>query len=169
VTITRNAATVPGIAAVLLLSLAACSSGSGSTAADPAATPAPVTSNTPAEPDSKPTPDGKKPSQPATVPGAFISYADYQADSSKYAAGDVVLFFNATWCPTCQEAKGNLESTSIPEGLTVVSVDYDDNTDLKQEYGVTTQHTFVQIAPDGKELTKFTGSTTVDEIDSQLV
>lgn len=80
----------------------------------------------------------------------------------------VVLFFNATWCPTCQEAATNLESQAVPRGLTVVSVDYDSNTELRQEYGVTTQHTFVHISPSGQELDKFTGSTTADQIKEQL-
>lgn len=79
-----------------------------------------------------------------------------------------MLFFDASWCPTCQEAKGNLTSQSIPDGLTIVDVDYDSNTALRQEYGVTTQHTFVQIDSNGQQLVKFTGSSTADEIKSQL-
>jgi thiol-disulfide isomerase/thioredoxin len=103
-----------------------------------------------------------------TAPSGYVEYSDYTADSSKYDAADVVLFFNATWCPTCQEADKQLESANFPDDLVVVSVDYDENGDLKQKYGVTTQHTFVQVDSDGKELTKFTGSTTVDEIEEQL-
>jgi thiol-disulfide isomerase/thioredoxin len=102
------------------------------------------------------------------APAGYIEYSDYASDSSKYAASDVVLFFNAGWCPTCMEADKQLNSTKFPDGLVVVSVDYDDSDDLKQQYGVTTQHTFVQVDPDGNELAKFTGSTTVDEIEQQL-
>jgi len=100
--------------------------------------------------------------------GAYVDYADYQADPQAYAAGDVVLFFNATWCPTCQEATKNLQAADIPDGLTVVSVDYDSNLDLRKKYGVTTQHTFVQVGPGGEQVTKFTGSTTIPEIQSEL-
>ena len=50
----------------------------------------------------------------------------------------------------------------------MVSVDYDSNLDLRKEYGVTTQHTFVQVGPDGEQITKFTGSTTVPQIKSEL-
>lgn len=165
----RATAAATGVGAALLLALTACSSGTETTAADTSVNPAPAMSDSPTDSMSKSSAGKKMPQQDRAVPGSFISYADYQADTEKYAMGDVVLFFNATWCPTCQEANGNLESASIPEGLTVVSVDYDTSTDLKQKYGITTQHTFVQVDPDGKELTKFTGSTTIDEINGQLV
>jgi thiol-disulfide isomerase/thioredoxin len=105
---------------------------------------------------------------PATA-GSYIDYATYTADPAKYAGSDVVLFFNASWCPTCQEATGNLESNPVPAGLTVVSVDYDDAVDLKQKYGVTVQHTFVQVSPDGAEMAKWSGSTTASEIQSKVV
>ncbi len=105
----------------------------------------------------------------ASSPGSYIDYADYESDPGKYAGNEVVLFFNASWCPTCQQATSNLESSTIPNGLTVVSVDYDEATELKQKYGVTVQHTFVQVSPDGSELAKWSGSTTASEIESKVV
>ena len=60
-------------------------------------------------------------------------------------------------------------ASTIPNGLTVVSVDYDEATELKQKYGVTVQHTFVQVSPDGSELAKWSGSTTASEIESKVV
>ena len=64
------------------------------------------------------------------------------------------------------EAVGNLEAAmdNLPTGLTIVSVDYDSSDDVKRQYGVTTQHTFVQIDADGNELAKWTGSTTAEQI-----
>ena len=52
--------------------------------------------------------------------------------------------------------------------MTVVSVDYDTATDLKKQYGVTTQHTFVQIQPDGSEVQKWTGTETVEAIQAKV-
>ncbi len=104
--------------------------------------------------------------------GAYISLADYESGKDMYdAAGDVVLFFNASWCPTCQETQKNLEGdpAAIPAGLTIVKVDYDDSDELKQKYGITTQHSFVQIDAAGNELAKWTGSSTADEIAGQTV
>ena len=83
--------------------------------------------------------------------------------------GDVVLFFAADWCPTCQEATKNLEAdpAAIPAGLAIVRVDYDNSDELKQKYGVTVQHTFVQVDPEGNEVAKWSGSVTADEIAEQ--
>lgn len=100
--------------------------------------------------------------------GSYIDYATYAADKAKFHAGDVVLFFNASWCPTCQTANANFQGASFPEGVTVVSVDYDSNQDLRQQFGVTTQHTFVAVDGNGNELSKWTGSNNVDEVLSNL-
>jgi thiol-disulfide isomerase/thioredoxin len=81
----------------------------------------------------------------------------------------VVLFFNATWCPTCQAAVKNLDADGSPAGLTVVSVDFDDAGDLRKKYGVTVQHTYVQVDESGNELTTFTGSRTGEEIAANTV
>ena len=102
-------------------------------------------------------------------PTGYVTYADYVTDQGDYDNGRVVLFFNATWCPTCHEAEQTLKSSSIPEDLTVVAVDFDSSQDLRERYGVTTQHTFVQVDADGNELGKFSGSTTVDEVEASLV
>ena len=98
--------------------------------------------------------------------GAYVDYADYEANKAMYDGGTVVLFFNASWCPTCQETVSNLEANpaAIPAGLTVVSVDYDSADELKQKYGVTTQHTFVQVDASGTELKKWTGSADAEAI-----
>lgn len=78
---------------------------------------------------------------------SYITYDQYQASKDTYADSKVVLFFNATWCPDCRAINEALTSDpgKIPAGTTVVSVDYDQHADLRQRYGVTMQHTFVQI------------------------
>ena len=104
---------IAGASAGLLALLAACGSSETSTEA---ATPAPSVSA------SETTPEAEPSATDAAMPaGAYIDYADYKAGPQAFAAGDVVLFFNATWCPTCQEAVKNLESADFPDGLTVVS------------------------------------------------
>lgn len=105
----------------------------------------------------------------AAAAGAYITLAQYEGSKDMYAQGDVVLFFAADWCPTCQEATKNLEAdpAAIPAGLAIVRVDYDDSDELKQKYGVTVQHTFVQVDPEGNEVAKWSGSVTADEIAKQ--
>jgi thioredoxin 1 len=53
--------------------------------------------------------------------------------------------------------------------LTIVVVDFDENVDLKKQYGVTVQHTFVQINDQGEELKKWSGSISVDDVNDQVI
>ena len=107
----------------------------------------------------------------AQASGSYITLTQYEGGKDMYDGGNVVLFFAADWCPTCQEATENLEAdpAAIPAGLTIVRVDYDNADELKQKYGVTTQHTFVQVDGSGQELAKWTGSVTADEIQKQTI
>ncbi len=106
----------------------------------------------------------------ATSQGAWIDQAAYEADVAAFhGAGDVVLFFNASWCPTCKATVESLDADGVPAGLTVVSVDYDAATDLKKQYGVTVQHTFVQVDEQGNALAKFSGSPSGQAIAAQTV
>lgn len=57
-----------------------------------------------------------------------------------------VLFFHATWCPSCVKEDKNLKSWYPSQDmLPVYKVDYDANLDLRKKYGVNMQHTFVRI------------------------
>ena len=107
----------------------------------------------------------------STGGGAYITLAEYQASKDSYAASKVVLFFNATWCSTCKKARNNLEAdlTAIPADLAIVLVDFDSETELKRQYGITVQHTFVQIDATGNELAKWSGSVTAQEIAENTV
>jgi len=160
-----------GVGLVGVVVLGGCASVSEAAPED-SPQPSAVASEQPAAPaPAAPPPDAPAPdAPPQAAAGQYIDYATYQQDPASYAAnGDAVLFFNAGWCPTCRAAAANFETASFPVGLTVVSVDYDDNTALRQQYGVTVQHTFVQVDASGNELAKWTGSTNVDDVASQTV
>jgi len=100
--------------------------------------------------------------------GAMMKSGSYEAYSAPKIAmasptKDVVLFFKASWCPSCvavdKDIKANLKA--IPESLTILEVDYDNSTELKKKYGVTTQHTFVQVDAQGLLIKKWSGSPTL--------
>ncbi len=93
---------------------------------------------------------------------SYITYDQYQASKDTYADPKVVLFFNATWCPDCRAINEALTSDpgKIPAGTTVVSVDYDQHADLRQRYGVTMQHTFVQINSSGDKVRQWASTST---------
>lgn len=93
--------------------------------------------------------------------GSYIPY-----DSAKLAmakTGNVVLFFRAAWCPTCRNVDNDIKShlSSIPANLTILDVNYDEAKDLKVKYGVTYQHTFVEVDASGVMLKKWSGSPTL--------
>lgn len=84
-------------------------------------------------------------------------YVDYTQSELQSASGDVVLFFYAPWCPSCRQHDANLkaDAANIPSDLTILRVDFDSETALRQKYGVTMQHTLVQVDRNGKELKKW--------------
>lgn len=103
--------------------------------------------------------------------GGAGSYEAY--DESKLAMaenGDVVLFFHASWCPTCRALDGDIEENiaEIPADLAILKVDYDSANELKSTYGVTTQHTMVQVDAEGNQITKWVGSNTLEELVSEV-
>lgn len=55
----------------------------------------------------------------------------------------------------------------IPENMVLMKTDYDTYTELKKKYGVTYQHTFVQVDENGNELTKWNGGG-VNELEANL-
>jgi thiol-disulfide isomerase/thioredoxin len=102
--------------------------------------------------------------------GGYISYETYSAAPEKYSASNVVLFYNAYWCSTCKAARDGFESGlgEIPEDLTIVLVDFDENTEMRKKHDVIVQHTFIQIDSAGNELQRWYGSTTVAEIEAKI-
>lgn len=108
-------------------------------------------------------------SEPAPAPG---QYTDYDATTVSEAAenGDAVLFFHASWCPTCKTLNDNLEASAsqIPDGVSIFKTDYDTQTELKQLYGVTYQHTMVQVGADGKLINKWSGGNTLEDVLSNV-
>lgn len=172
----RTPATSAALALILALTLAGCASNDTDTdTADPAASASVMSSDPAASEPAMEKSDGeaREKTEDAAMTdgeamaeeGAWIDQAAYDADPAKYhAAGDVVLFFNASWCPTCQATVKSLDADGTPAGLTVVNVDFDNADDLRQQYGVTVQHTFVQISANGKQIGKWTGSRTGKDI-----
>jgi thiol-disulfide isomerase/thioredoxin len=113
---------------------------------------------------------GSAASSDAAVPaGAYLSRAEYTEQAASRAGTKVVYFFHAPWCPTCRATEKAITRDGIPAGLTLVKVDFDSEDDLRRQYGVTTQHTFVQVDPSGTELAKWTGSEGGAEILAKTV
>lgn len=80
------------------------------------------------------------------------AYVEYSPTAVADAEGRVFLFFHAPWCPQCVSMEGDIKSEGAPSGVTIVKVDYDSNQDLRAEYGVTQQTTFVEVDSSGEKL-----------------
>jgi len=100
------------------------------------------------------------------------SYESYNASKVAMASAthDVVLFFRASWCPKCTALDKNIKAnlSAIPESLTILDTNYDNSADLKRKYGVTLQHTFVQVDADGNLIKKWSGSPTLASLVSEV-
>lgn len=100
--------------------------------------------------------DVRDDSMMASESGAMMTKGVYEVYSPERVAtagnNTVLLFFHADWCPTCRalDADINAHLSAIPEGVMILKVDYDKETALKQKYGVTVQHTIVEV--DSKSL-----------------
>lgn len=82
-------------------------------------------------------------------------YVDYTEQNLARATGKRWLFFHAGWCPQCRAIEEDINGSGVPEGVTILKVNYDTATTLKQKYGVTLQTTFVAVDEQGNELEKF--------------
>jgi thioredoxin 1 len=99
------------------------------------------------------------------------SFESYSAEKVALAAtGDVVIFFHATWCPSCRTLSGDIEknASTIPAGTIILKADYDTETELKKKYGVTTQHTLVQVDKDGNLIKKWSGGSKLANLLSEI-
>ena len=98
-------------------------------------------------------------------------YAPYDASKLAMAnSGDVVLFFKASWCPSCRTLDSDIKANRdmIPSDLTILELDYDMETELKKKYGVTSQHTLVQVAADGTMIKKWSGGSKLENLLAQI-
>jgi thioredoxin 1 len=126
------------------------------------------------------------PSQPQTTNENSTATIDNKTNDSRYVAYSKeefdqakdkrrVLFFYANWCPLCKPADTDFQanSTKIPEDVTLIRVNYNDTDteqaekDLAQKYGVTYQHTFVQIDSEENQVAIWNGGHT-DELLANL-
>lgn len=105
------------------------------------------------------------------MPVAVGTYETYSPEKLSLAKdGKAVLFFKASWCPTCKAVDADIlaQTTSIPAGTHILIVDYDAAKDLKKKYAVTYQHTFVQVDAAGAMIKKWSGSRTLASLVAEI-
>lgn len=102
---------------------------------------------------------------------AESGYMPYDASKLSFAkTGKVVLFFRAAWCPTCRALDADIKAnlSKIPKNVLILDVDYDTSAEMKKQYGVTYQHTLVQVDASGTMIAKWSGSEGLSELLAQV-
>ena len=92
---------------------------------------------------------------------AELPYDKVQFDTALAQGKPVIVDFSASWCPTCKAQKPIVEALMKEkklEPVTLFVADYDQETALKKQLGVTQQSTFV-VFKAGKEVGRSTGQT----------
>lgn len=87
----------------------------------------------------------------ASAPG---DYVDYEPGIIEATPGTKALFFHASWCPKCRALEEDILASEIPDNFTIIKVDFDTATELRQRYAVTLQTTIVYVDDDGAALAK---------------
>lgn len=89
-------------------------------------------------------------------------YVDYTPEAYVEAleGGQVVfLDFFADWCPTCRANAPEVEAAFevLPSSVSGFKVDFDEETELRKELGVTTQSTYLRVE-EGQEVDRLAGT-----------
>jgi thiol-disulfide isomerase/thioredoxin len=86
----------------------------------------------------------------------MLAYLESSAEEFNELRGEepVVAFFHANWCPTCRAMEKEIleDPTQFPSGTKILKLDYDEETELKNELGVKIQSTVIVFDAAGNEI-----------------
>ncbi len=150
----KNRAALPALLTVVALALGGCAATTDTMADEAAVGTAPVEEPmTDEEMDDESMTDESMTDEEMVdgedAPGAYVDYYDGVIAET---AGEKVLFFHAPWCTQCRQLEQSILSEGVPDGTTIIKVDFDSETELRQQYGVTLQTTVVHVDDDGDAL-----------------
>lgn len=94
-------------------------------------------------------------------------YTEYTADAIAQSNADhILLFFKASWCPSCRALDADIvaNADAIPSGVEIYTVDYDTATALKQQYGITMQHSIIEIDSTGQAKSSISHGLTLRDV-----
>ena len=94
-----------------------------------------------------------------------LNPVDWEADLGNKM---IALFFHASWCPSCVKLDKEITSrlSELPDNSVVFKVDYDKEKALRQQFGVTSQHTAVFVNTDKQASLRKAGFSFKDLMDN---
>ena len=98
-----------------------------------------------------------------------MPYDAQRLDAAQRSGAPVAVVFHADWCPTCRAQDKALQSLKTEKGLdiTVLTVNYDTEKDLKRRFKINSQSTFVVLKGE-KESARLVGDTSALNIMTAL-
>lgn len=103
-----------------------------------------------------------------TLNARYIDYSDEELTSATAEDGRAVLFFAALdWCTSCQAADRDFKANfdEVPTDVSILKVDYDNDSAMKRKYNIVGQDTFIQVEGDGTEIVRWnSGGRGVDTL-----
>lgn len=102
----------------------------------------------------------------------FQPYTNSQLQNALNNGVTVVLYFSADRCPSCQLLTTSLEADqfAFPEDLLVLTIDFDDQTDLVTQYWVARQHTLISLNSEWNEESRSVGTIyTLADVESEFM
>lgn len=108
------------------------------------------------------------------------NYKDYSKEEYEKALAEdrvIMLYFTANWCPICREQEPvNMEALeALGEDALALRIHILDSQEteetkaLAEEYGVSYQHTFVFLDPEGGVSSKYTGPLTKEDLTARIL
>lgn len=100
----------------------------------------------------------------------YVDKAYYEQQINDFNDRRKVYFFHASWCPTCRALENDIVRNigSLPSDVSIIKVDFDTNQSLRATYGVTVQHTLVQVKADGTMIGKWVGQPSLQDVLADL-
>lgn len=105
---------------------------------------------------------------------AYGPFVQKSYESTLAQGKPVLLFFYASWCPYCQKQDPIIEKLYADEaerlGVDAFRVHYADSQTSAEEkafakaFGISSQHTFVLLGKDGKEIARSVGPMTAEQV-----
>lgn len=93
------------------------------------------------------------------APADAVAYQSVEQVRALAEQGPAILYFHADWCPTCRATMVSFRGRwpEVQPGITLIIADYDSESALKAQYGVTYQNTYVQVGRNGEKLQIWNG------------